>query len=99
MTIAGRWFGYRMDTLNKPYCRRPQNRLLWKFLNPLPGRCRTFMLSSTTTLCSSRKVAAGLGIGLIAVSLMAPLSAQDTTLRAPAQAIAGQATSLATTGG
>jgi hypothetical protein len=57
------------------------------------------MLSSTTTLCSSRKVAAGLGIGLIVVSLMAPLSAQDTTLRAPAQAIAGQATSLATTGG
>jgi len=57
------------------------------------------MLSSTTTLCSSRKVAAGLGIGLIAVSLMAPLSAQDTTLRVPAQAIAGQATSLATTGG
>jgi hypothetical protein len=57
------------------------------------------MLSSTTTLCSSRKVAAGLGIGLIAVSLMAPLSAQDTTLRAPAQAIVGQATSLATTGG
>ena len=56
------------------------------------------MLSSTTTLCSSRRVATCLGITLIALFVIASLSAQDATLRPPAQAIAGQAISLATTG-
>jgi hypothetical protein len=53
---------------------------------------------SITTLCSSRKAAAWLGIALIAPFLLASASAQDAAVRAPREAIAGQAISLATTG-
>ncbi len=56
------------------------------------------MLWSITTLCSSRKAAACLGILLIVSFLMGPASAQDAALRVPTQAIAGQATSLGSTG-
>ena len=53
---------------------------------------------SITTVCSSRRFTASVGVALLALFLAEPSSAQEASLHTPSAAVAGQAISLSSTG-
>src|ERR1700676_1859220 len=103
MTTMARWCGSLRHPCSAPCCHRSMRHSRSRFRNPWRGRSRTFMSSSINTAWKGHNLRRVLEPGTLAflvgvLCLAAAAPAQDSDLRAPSSAVAGNALSIATTG-
>src|SRR6266536_2958704 len=98
MTTPEKSYGCRMAMWSKPCSRNQASRLRWSCRNQWWERSRTFMSSLTNIACRSPRLQrCGLAIGLACLAIAG--HAQDTGIRAPSDAIAGNAATIGASGG